>query len=773
VNAASAVCALDVRVRGVVQGVGFRPFVYRLARRYALGGWVLNGASGVEIHVEGEVDAVEAFTRALAAEAPPAARIASLDATPGALEGHTGFAIRESGGGEPLTVRIAPDMPVCEACLRELFDPADRRYRYPYITCTDCGPRYSIVTGLPYDRPFTTMADWPMCAECAREYHDPNDRRFHAQPLACPVCGPAYVLRGEGSAGLRGWEAIAAAAALLRDGAIVAVKGIGGYHLACDAENAATIAALRERKYRKERPFALMARDLATARELIALDDAGASELVSLARPIVLAPGRRELAGVAPDNRELGVMLPYAPLHHLLFAAGAPDVLVMTSANRSGEPMAYGDADAEELLAGIADAFLIGERRIARRIDDSVVRPLPFGTTVLRRARGMAPQAVASIPTSGPLLAIGGDLKNAPLLVVDGQAFAAQYVGDLDHLPCREALATTVRDLCAIYGVREADLTIAHDAHPAYASTAFARSLAGRTLAVQHHRAHVASVIAERGAWDTEVVGVAFDGTGYGDDGTIWGGEIFTGSVASGLTRAAHLRAAPLPGGDAAARFPVQAAAGFLSELDGLPDLTAAPFNFPPRYRFARELIAKDVRTFRTTSIGRLFDTVAALLGFTREITFEGQAAMWLEHLAASAGAACDANAEFGAGAAYAFALVDGELDYGPLLRAIIDDVARERGAGAIAFGFHAALAAAVVDAHERYGPSRPLVASGGVFQNRLLVELLRERLGTSLWLNHAVPPNDGGLALGQAALAVAAEQSGRAENYEANATGT
>ena len=756
--------ALELRIRGVVQGVGFRPFVYRLAHRHALAGWVLNGESGVQVHVEGPSGALEAFARAIVAEAPPAASIASVDTAVAPAEGFDTFAIRDSLPTEYVTVRISPDLPVCEPCLRELFDSADRRYRYPYINCTDCGPRYSIVTGLPYDRPFTTMAEWPMCDACRREYDDPANRRFHAQPLACPACGPTYVLRragddepphGAGDADVRGWNAIVAAAELLRDGAIVAVKGIGGYHLACDATNAATIEMLRERKYRKERPFALMARDLVTARELIELDEMGEGTLTSQARPIVLATARRTLSGVAPDNRELGVVLPYAPLHHLLFADGAPDVLVMTSANRSGEPMAYDDADAEMSLTGIADVFLIGERRIARRIDDSVVRAASFGTTVIRRARGMAPQAVASIPVrtergkrARSILAVGGDLKNAPMLVVDGQAFAAQYVGDLEHLPCREALSTTVRDLCAIYGVREEELTIAHDAHPEYASTTFAHALGDRTTAVQHHRAHVASVIAERAAWDTEVVGVAFDGTGYGDDGTIWGGEIFTGSVAKGFTRVAHLRSVPLPGGDAAARFPVQAAAGFLHELDDLPDLTAAPFDFPPRYRFAREMIAKNVRTFRTTSAGRLFDTVAALLGFTREITFEGQAAMWLEHLATDGAGTHVASPE-----AYELPLRDDVLDHRPLLAAIVHDRLRGEDTGAIAFAFHAALAAAIIGAHERFGVARPLVASGGVFQNRLLSEMLRAKLGISLWLNQAVPPNDGGLALGQAAL--------------------
>lgn len=751
------VAAIEMRIRGVVQGVGFRPHVYRLAQRYGLTGWVLNGGSGVQLHAEGPQDVLDVFARAVVAEAPPASRVASVDSAAVAVGGFDAFSIRESLPDEHVTVRISPDLPVCDACLRELSDPADRRYRYPYITCTDCGPRYSIVTGLPYDRPFTTMAEWPMCDACRGEYDDPSDRRFHAQPLACPDCGPTYVL---GDA--RGWEAIATAADLLREGAIVAVKGIGGYHLACDAANAASVAALRERKYRKERPFALMARDLATARELIELDAAGEETLTSTARPIVLAPARRELDGVAPDNRELGVMLPYAPLHFLLFAAGAADVLVMTSANRSGEPMAYDDADATSSLAGIADAFLIGERRIARRIDDSVVRAASFGMTVIRRARGMAPQAVASLSAGADsserfegarsIIAVGGDLKNAPLLVVDGQAFAAQYVGDLEHLPCRDALAATVRDLCSIYGVREDERAVVHDAHPEYASTTFAVALAGIPSAVQHHRAHIASVVAERGAWDTEVVGIAFDGTGYGDDGTIWGGEIFTGSVAIGFVRAAHLRPVPLPGGDAAARFPVQAAAGFLYDLDGAPDVMAAPFDFPARYQFARSMIAKNVRTFRTSSVGRLFDAVAALLGFTREITFEGQAAMWLEHLASRSAPQPP----------YELALRENELDHRPMLTAILTDRTQGRNPAEMAYAFHATLVDAIVGVHNRLGPMRPLVASGGVFQNRMLTEMLYQRLGSSLWLNRTVPPNDGGLALGQAAIAYFAGPSKR-----------
>ncbi len=742
------VAAVDVRVRGIVQGVGFRPHVYRLAHRFGVRGWVANTASGVSVHAEGEAETLDAFLAAIVEQAPSIARVESCDAFPASVEAFADFTIRHSSETGPRTTRIAPDLPVCDACLRELCDPSDRRYRYPYITCTNCGPRYSIVTGLPYDRPFTTMADWPMCAACDREYHDPADRRFHAQPLACPACGPGYALRDGQGAEVRGWEAFVSAAARLRAGDVVAVKGIGGFHLACDASNAHAVEALRARKYRKERPFAVMTRDAGVAESLVALGAAERALLGAAARPIVIAPARTALRGVAPDNHDLGVMLPYTPAHHLLFAAGAPSTLVMTSANRSSEPMAYEDADALTSLAGIADAFLIGERRVARRIDDSVAAVGADGPMILRRARGYTPQAVASVPSSQPILGIGGDLKNAVALAVEGQVFVSQHVGDLDHHPARVAFEATIRDLCAIYGVLPRDCLVAHDAHPGYVSSEHAATLGGTCTRVQHHRAHVASVIAERGAWDEDVVAFAFDGTGYGDDGTIWGGEVFAGSLRRGLRRVAHLAEAPLPGGDAAARFPVQAAAGFLWGIDRLPDVTAAPFDFPARYAQARELVRRNVRTFRTTSMGRLFDTVAALCGFTREVTFEGQAAIWLEQLAL----ACDAGDEKH-NDAYDLPFANGVLDFAPLLARIAAERAGGRDVRAIARGFHRAVAGAVVRVADTM-PARPAVVSGGVFQNRLLLALVRRELGERLWTNAAVPPNDGGLCLGQIALA-------------------
>jgi hydrogenase maturation protein HypF len=748
--------ACSVRVLGVVQGVGFRPFVLRLARANALAGWVVNGADGVDIHIEGPDAALQAFLRGLRDAPPPAARITAIDVRQEALAGLHDFTIRESRRQARPTTRIAPDLPVCDACLRELFDPADRRARYPYINCTNCGPRYSVILDLPYDRPQTTMAAWRLDASCAAEYADPENRRFHAQPVACPACGPGYYLEAEDAYVGDSEASIGRAAELLRDGRIVAIKGLGGYHLACDARDTHAVSALRARKFRKEKPFALMARDLATAAALVCLSPEAKSLLQSSARPIVLAPARLDvdvdLPGVAPGHDELGVMLPYTPLHHLLFDAGAPAVLVMTSANRSSEPIAYEDDDARQRLAGLADAFLIGERPIARRVDDSVARAGCFGPVILRRARGYAPEAVARLPVTRPILALGADLKSAITLVVEGQAFVSQHIGDLDDAQAMRAFQETIADLVRMYDVPWRELLVAFDAHPEYASARHALELpAGERQAVQHHRAHVASVIAEREAWDARVLGVSFDGAGYGDDGSIWGGELFAGSVAGGFARVAHLRGAALPGGDAAARHPVQAAAGFLAQLDDLPDLAAAPFSFPERYAQARQLMRRGVRTFATTSMGRLFDTAAALLGFTRPITFEGQSAIWLEQLARRAPIVD----------AYPFPFDGHELDFRPLLRALVDDRVRGREPAAAARAFQRGVAAGLCDAVRRLCARHDLeivVLSGGVFQNELLLHDARELLeaqapGLEIWTNHRVPPNDGGISLGQAAL--------------------
>ncbi|MGO9124892.1 MAG: carbamoyltransferase HypF [Terriglobales bacterium] len=743
--------ACSIRVRGVVQGVGFRPFVYRLARAHTLNGWVLNAEEGVEIHLEGAETGLEAFMLGLKTQPPPAASIAEIDVRPAQPVGLKEFTIRNSHRGSRPTVRISPDLPVCDDCLRELFDPADPRYLYPYINCTNCGPRYSVTLALPYDRPNTTMKRWLLDDYCAGEYSDPGNRRFHAQPVACPACGPNYYLHPYDEHADGSESSIRRAAAILQRGGILAVKGLGGYHLACDARNTAAVAALRERKFRKEKPFAVMVRDLEMARTLVELSSEAEVLLTSGARPIVLAAAKAELAGVAPENDELGVMLPYTPLHHLLFAAGAPAVLVMTSANRSSEPIAYEDEDALQRLAGIADWFLIGQRPIARRVDDSVARAGAFGPVILRRARGYAPGTVASLPAGRPILALGADLKNTITLVVDGQALVSQHIGNLDHYQSLRAFHETVQDLLSMYEVPGDELLVVHDCHPQYVSTAHANTFGvAQSHGVQHHRAHVASVLAERGAWDKQVVGVSFDGTGYGDDGTIWGGEMFVGSVRAGFKRVAHLRQAALAGGDAAAEFPVQAAAGFLAQLDDVPDFTAPPFGFSGRYRNAMELVRKGVRAFTTTSVGRLFDAAAALLGFTREVTFEGQAAMWLERLARSAPLV----------EPYPFPFIGEELDFRPLLRAVVEDRLRGRDVRETARSFQRGIAQGLWDAVNMVSRTRGLdtvVLSGGVFQNELLLEDFRALMKDGplqVWTNHAVPPNDGGISLGQAALA-------------------
>ena len=744
--------ASSIQVRGIVQGVGFRPFVYRLAREHGLAGWVSNVEDGVAIHVEGDDQALRAFVDQLEAQPPPAAAISSIQLRAAEPAGCTEFLIQASRDHQEPTTRISPDLPVCDRCLRELFDQADRRFHYPYTNCINCGPRYTVIRSLPYDRSHTTMAQWPLDPYCASEYRSPANRRFHAQPVACPQCGPHYVFRS-GDRRVSGDEhVIRVAVEYLSAGKILAVKGLGGYHLACDAQNVEAVAALRTRKYRKEKPFALMVKNIETARDLVQLSAEAEALMTSAATPVALARAKRHLPGVAPESDDLGIMLPYTPLHHLLFAVGAPPILVMTSANRSSEPIAYEDDDALRTLSGIADAFLVGERPIARRVDDSVARVGVFGPAILRRGRGYAPNVVASLPTDRPILALGADLKNAVTLVVHGQAFVSQHIGDLEHYQAFRAFEETVDDLLSMYRVDRAQLLVVHDAHPQYVSAAHASRLGAGTLcSVQHHRAHIASVLAERGAWDKRVIGVSFDGTGYGDDGSIWGAEIFAGSLWSGFQRVAHLRRVSLPGGDAAAAYPVQAAAGFLAHLDVLPDMTAAPFSFPKRFVDAAALVRRNLRTFATTSAGRLFDTVASLLGFTREITFEGQAAMWLERLASHASS----------DDAYPFPFVNSELDFRPLLSRVIGDRLRGRAASEIARAFHLGIASGIATAVRTLSidhTTNTVVLSGGVFQNELLLSDLKALLsgrGLEVWVNRAVPTNDGGISLGQAALAV------------------
>lgn len=772
-----------LRVTGTVQGVGFRPFVYRLARGLELAGWVRNDVRGVTIEATADPETLDRFVAALAAEAPPAARVEAVaELERGPVDGAPppGFAIVASDEGEAdTTTAISPDLPVCDDCLRELRDPADRRHRYPFVNCTNCGPRFSIIEALPYDRPYTTMRSFPMCPDCEREYHDPLDRRFHAQPTACPRCGPRVrFLPSPGPAlpgaplplalladGVGAWDddALAATVTALRGGRIVAIKGLGGYHLACDARDAVAVRALRERKYRKEKPFAIMGRDLPALERVVELDEAARALLASAARPIVLAPKSAPRGGdaplpdeLAPDNAYLGVMLPYTPLQHLLFDDGAPELLVMTSANRSSEPIAYRDDEALERLAALADAFLIGERPIARRVDDSVAQVVAGRGAIGRRARGYAPAPVLrSARFERPLLALGAELKSSVALAVGGAAYVSQHLGDLSDLDSFTAFQETVFDLCAMYRVDARRVRLVHDQHPAYPSSRFAAELGGERVAVQHHAAHVASVVAEHGGWVTPVLGFAFDGAGLGDDGGVWGGEVFHGSLETGLRRVAHVRPAALPGGDAAARTPVQAAVGWLAALgdDVLDRVVAPPFGFPAaRVAVARRLVATGTNAPATTSVGRLFDTVAALLGFHHTMSFEGQAAIGLETLAWRAGA--DEPP-------YPWPFDGRTWDHAPLLAAVLEDVAAGVAASVVARRFHEALARGVVDAALALRTEMAferVALSGGVFQNRLLTERIAAGLAAQdieHWRHAAVPTNDGGISLGQLALAV------------------
>lgn len=749
-SAADELAAVEIHITGVVQGVGFRPFVKRLAEELGIRGAVRNSAAGVFVWAEGAPGLLSEFVRRLQADAPPMAQIRELVTRAAFATGAECFEIVGSEGGIAPTAHISADLPVCDECLREMRATGDARRGYAYINCTNCGPRYSIVQRLPYDRPHTTMADWKMCVDCRSQYEDAGDRRFHAQPIACPRCGPEYVLEADAAVLARGSAAIEQVAARLRGGEVIGIKGLGGYHVACDARNAGAVAALRERKFRKEKPFAVMTASLAQARELVWLSATAEALLVSAARPIVLAKGRVELPGVAPGVDELGVMLPYTPLQHLLFDAGAPTPLVLTSANASSEPIAYTDADARLRLEAICDALLVGEREIARRVEDSVVtvrRGRPF---MIRRGRGYAPLPVARVPGDEPILAVGADLKNAVALAVDGDVYISQHIGDLDEVATRAALRETIADLLAMYVIDPGRLVIAHDAHPQYVSTQVAAALpCCRRVAVQHHVAHVAAALAEHNAWDRRVVGIALDGTGYGNDGAIWGGEFLVGSVREGFERLAHLAYVSMPGGDAAARWPVQAAAAYLAQEAGLPDLAAAPFHFPKRFQDACELVRSGVRCFPTSSTGRMFDAAAALLGFTRPVTYEGQAAIWLEQLARRASGTA------------------GPYD-GPWLepKALLVRIAQDRARGAavelLARRFHDTLAEWIV---QTAGPlveasaCDAAVLTGGVFQNALLLDRVAEGLAqfTEVLIGAAVPVNDGGICLGQAAMAAVA----------------
>ncbi|MEU1314926.1 carbamoyltransferase HypF [Streptomyces tibetensis] len=751
-----------VTVRGTVQGVGFRPFVHRLASELALAGFVSNTASGVLIEVEGPPEGVADFCDRLAGEPPPLATVTGVGFEDLPATGADGTFDIRSTDRSPGSTLLPPDTATCRDCLRELGDPADRRHRHPFVTCTHCGPRFTIATGMPYDRAVTTMAGFPMCAACAREYGDPLDRRFHAQPVACPDCGPRLCLvpaPGSGVRPARDAGALASARALLAAGRIVAVKGLGGYHLACDAGDARAVDALRTRKARGGKPFAVMCADLDEVRRVAALSPSELAALTGPRRPIVLLRRRPEAnalaPGVCPGSPHLGVMLPYTPVHTLLFGLPGdppgPRVLVMTSGNRSGEPIVTDDDEALTRLAGLADAWLAHDRPIASPCDDSLLRVRPDGSEqVLRRSRGYVPRPLRLPVPVRPALAVGGDLKNALCLGAGDQAWFGPHIGDMGDLTTLEAARRADAHLRALTGVSPE--LVAADRHPGYHSTRWAARLAGHApVPVQHHHAHIASAMAGHGLdGTTPVIGVAFDGTGYGDDGTVWGGEILLADY-TGFRRYARLSPAPLPGGDAGVANPCRLALARLWAA-GLPwdaDLPCVTACAPQELGVLQRQLPGGLACVPTSSMGRLFDAVSSLVGVCHRAGYEAQAALELEAAAASA---WDAEA-----AAYAFA---GGLDPAPVLGGLIADLRRGTPAAVLAARFHRAVARAVAGICRRARQDTGLATvalSGGVFANALLEEecarLLSED-GFAVLRHGEVPPNDGGLALGQLVVA-------------------
>jgi hydrogenase maturation protein HypF len=764
-----------IRVRGAVQGVGFRPFVFRLARDLGLTGWVRNDADGVSIEVEGTARSLASFERRLQADAPSLARVEHLHATArGASQHEPGFRILASRPGR-VTTSIPPDTATCDACLAELFDRADRRHRHAFINCTQCGPRYTLTRRLPYDRAQTSMAAFAQCALCLREYTDPASRRFHAEPNACPACGPALALVDAQGRGVGG-DPIAATLALLRAGRIVAIKGLGGFHLACDARTADAVARLRQRKQREEKPFAVMAASLATAALWVRAAPAERSLLQSRERPIVLLPMQpgcaARLSGVAPGLNVLGVMLPCTPIQFLLFheAAGRPAgtawldaahelLLVMTSANPGGEPLVTGNDEARMRLEGIADALLIHDRDIVARCDDSVLRLGAGGVPqFVRRARGYTPLPV-KLPRAGPsVLATGAWLKNTICITRGDEAFLSPHVGDLDNAATCGALVEMAAHLCAVLDVRPQ--AVAHDLHPDFFSTRFALEFAAArslpVVPVQHHHAHIAAVAAEHGVGGP-LLGLALDGIGLGDDGAAWGGELLVVDGAAS-TRLGHLATLAMPGGDAAAREPWRMAAAALHRL-GRGGQIEARFRHRPAAAAVAQMLARDLRCPPTTSMGRWFDAAAALLRVRETSAYEGQAPMLLEALAAT-GEACASPRELGE---LVRLLPDGTLDPSPLIARLADaDAAPDA-----AMLFHQAIAdglARWVGAAAQATGIRTVALGGGCFLNALLAALLAARLdalGIRVLEARQAPPNDGGIALGQAWVAICRQTTG------------
>jgi hydrogenase maturation protein HypF len=757
----------EVSVRGLVQGVGFRPFVYALARRHGLAGLVRNDAEGVHVEVEGDAERLDLFLRRIEEEAPPLAIVEAVSWRPLTALGERDFRIEESREGVQRRALVSPDVATCEDCLREVFDPTDRRYRYPFTNCTNCGPRFTITRAVPYDRATTTMSRFEMCRECQREYDDPADRRFHAQPNACPVCGPRVKLLDRFGHLLHAkpGDPILRTARMLQGRAIVAIKGLGGYHLACDPFDERAVRTLRGRKVRQDKPFALMARDLEQVRELCRVGPEEELLLASPVRPIVLLE-RREgcdvAEDVAPRQNTLGVMLAYTPLHHLLMAeTGIP--LVMTSGNNSDEPIAYRDDKAFDQIGEIADFFLVHDRPIHMRTDDSVVRVAGGESYPIRRSRGYAPAPLRVAEGFGRhVLACGGELKNTFCVARERHVFLSHHIGDMENYETLRSFREGVEHYCRLFDVQPE--LVAHDLHPEYLSTKYARELEEAGLpavGVQHHHAHIASCLADNERPSEErVIGVALDGTGYGTDGAVWGGEFFEGSLESGFERRGHLEYAPLPGGSAAIRQPWRMALAQLMSIYGEDEAAELPLAVVRQAgernaRLIARLIEHGLNTPPTSSAGRLFDVVAALVGVpgTERTTYEGQAAVELE-----------LAAEGPATRGYPFRLRAHHqgwvvVTHG-IIRGVVDDLLSGREAGEISSRFHRTMAEVVVAGCERTreaGGPATVALSGGTFQNMLLldqtIELLKEK--ELVVLKHKrVPANDGGIALGQAVLA-------------------
>ncbi len=765
--------ARHIHITGVVQGVGFRPFVYNLAEQLKLLGWVLNSSSGVEIEAVGPPGHLDTFVARLESDAPPLARIDNLSVTEIGvssveLPNPDGFAIRHSEAKPGDFQPISPDIAVCEDCLRELFDPNDRRYRYPFINCTNCGPRFTIIKDIPYDRPKTTMAPFKMCPDCQGEYDDPTNRRFHAQPNACPVCGPHVWLVSDpgGAVQSEAEVAIRRTREMLKCGATVALKGLGGFHLACDATNREAVDKLRERKGRIDKPFALMAFDLSTVRQFCHVGEPERELLTSRERPIVLLRERVNspiAQSVAPGNHDLGVMLPYTPLHYLLLEPGGgfPPALVMTSGNYSEEPIATGNEEAMERLDRLADAFLLHDRQIHARCDDSVTRILEGEELPVRRSRGYAPYPVHLPFAVDQILAVGAELKNTFCLTRDRYAFLSQHIGDMENYETLRFFEQMVEQLARTFRV-EPEI-IGCDMHPGYLASRYAQRLTSgdvedrgidipnlKLIKIQHHHAHVASCMAEHGlTGERPVIGVAFDGTGYGSDGAIWGGEFLITDYVS-FRRAAHLKYVPLPGGDAAIRRPYRVALAHLwaAGVDWDQHLPAVAAASSEERAILERQLERELNTVPTSSSGRLFDAISSLAGVRQEINYEAQAAIELETLV-------DADVR----AAYEFSLGEA-IDSAPVIRAVVADVTSGVPPSVIAAKFHNGVAAMIRDVCVRLRDETGLsevVLSGGVFQNVALLErvlpLLRAS-GFTVYTHHLVPPNDGGLSLGQAVIA-------------------